>query len=305
MSSSNSQKKWYSGWESIVILILLVGGYQGYKYYSTNNWSAEKIERKFKHNLAVFVHSYAYKAEFVDGGEPAYFIKKPDGSFDIWDKNMEPNFTWGCGLLINQDGECVSTLLVAQPWKNDFANEEKNLPANSELKLAVRAYMAITDRYKAYRLSGFTIKMGYYFKKGDTETEPEFIPCNYTGTYYEYKVSAFKPAKAGRKFEEIKSFLQENYQIEMKPGKKIFALLFPENPSADYIPSNLKISVVPGELLARSEETYSKGFINYSVASAFMNEGAPIINRSGQVIGIYTKQNEPGTAIQTNFKLYE
>ncbi|MDB5231789.1 MAG: hypothetical protein JWN76_2594 [Chitinophagaceae bacterium] len=280
----------------VIIVILSINKISGYvTNYRDTHWSESKIEKLYTNNLGLVYHSFVFKLTFEDvSEEPVYFIKNSNGSFSQWKKDMEPNYATGSGLLLNSKGRCVTSGYMGIPWEKDLVNPE----LNREIATYRRAF---NINGKA-TLSGFTIKLGFYLNGTGKDDHNSFTSCNYMGGYEEGKLAVIDPQQTSRTFDNV-SFLSLNKEHTInKAGEKLFMLAFPQTDKEIANGVKMNAVLIPGELLASDNDTDKKGYINYSFAAVFANEGSPVFNTSGEVIAFNTMEQNIWQGLRTHIR---
>ncbi len=119
MNSANKQTK-----RNLLIAGLIIAAIGGYFLFRKLTGSVD-VEKRYSSNIVMIHHSYLYKVWFSDSaiGE-IKFIKAEDGNFIPFDEEkMAPNELLAVGLIIHENGACITSSKALYPWTDQNDNE--------------------------------------------------------------------------------------------------------------------------------------------------------------------------------------
>lgn len=239
-------------------------------------WDLAKVEKKYSGNIVLIRHDFAYKVDFEDPAEETvYFVHNANGGFDQWKKGMKPDMISGCGLLINVDGECVTTTNIASPIQHEW--ELNNL--KKEVGLFRRSF----NINSAASISVFTIELGYYTNGNILNNRAGFIKCNYDGSYDSERLGVLTPLIETKANSDIATFDYESLnRYYLKKDEKVFMLGYPLQ-----IDSTEKLQTISSQMTVDSLYSGTKT-LEYLISTVYNFEGSPVFNKEGNVVAFNT-----------------
>lgn len=262
-------------WE-ILLGVLLLAGYVAYdeiKKHNNSHWSQDEIEKSFSKNVVLVYHQFVYELKFDNPDDGSlFFIKTAEGGFTQWQKGMEPNEITGCGLIVKNDGTCVTTSNLTHPWLTDW--DMINLKREVQIFRNPPFNIRSGGHYKL-----FTVKLGYYDHGSKINDPASFNPCRVTGGY-EKEIDIMTVQNTNKKIEGITEFHNRDTRPDLEKGEEIFFIGYPLQISKT---ENLNTLITKNKIDSmRHSEFY------FPVTSLFTLEGAPVFSKQGDVIGLTT-----------------
>jgi len=277
-------------WEIIFGVLFLAGYiiYDNVKKYNNEHWSQSEIETRFSKNVVLVHHEFVFELEFDDLNEGSlFFIRTEDGGFTQWQKGMQPNEITGCGLLVNNDGTCVTTRNLSHPWLTDWdmINLKRELQIFRNPPFNIRS----GGHYKL-----FTVKLGYYNYGSKINDPASFNSCKVTGSWG--KEIEILSVQNSNNTVPVKTAFQHTYTVpDLKKDDELYIIGYPLQISKS---ENLYPLVTKNKIDSMRYDEFI-----FPVTSLFTLEGAPVFNKQGKVIGLTTvDEKEQIKAIRTCYE---
>lgn len=288
----------------IAVLIVAAAGLLGYKYLFNKKKTARTEQASSAESLTAnscwIYHEYVYRVNFSDRAlQPFLFIRNTDGTFSPSIADSSGNTITGNGLIIDEEGGCVSTEQIGTPWK---LSEEEQEP----LRELVDTWLDTKyDLYtRDYTITGQTVALfivlsnpedfiEYNVTTSQTTEQGYSIlyPAQRTGfdgieTGVSFLAAGAAPDTSFSEFQVLNATLDENNT---------------ENPAIKTEVKNIMAALTMEGYLDKVQSAND---------NTFFNEGAMLFDKSGTCLGNLHYENSkwrlmPIMSIAENHRVYE
>ncbi|HVK97006.1 MAG TPA: hypothetical protein VM368_04270 [Flavisolibacter sp.] len=261
------------GLTAFIVAAILCGPYL-MKYLS----SPEKnIKSDYSGNLYLLEHDYVYAVtlEINDVKSTLLMVKDEQNQFDVWKPGQNANRIYATAFMIDSSGTCITSSYAVSPWYNKADRELLNSILKREFDLqdyqvSINGYSLGMKLEKYDRSANDTIKLNYKPLGYTDEDADDFT--NYIQHAGNDKMSSFKPVK---------------FPEAINPDKEKLYLFGPIDQQA----SATFTKDVVVTTLNKNEITNTR-FFNFTETGKRLAEGAPVFNKEGELIGVYSYFNK-------------
>lgn len=283
-------------WASIaalfIVALLGVGGYFGWKHFST--WSSEKIYSEYGDAVCMTYSVYGYKI-YLDGDDiTEEFMAKMAGAqgvqcINVQDDNLvgTPLAAEGTAFFVSRDGKLATNLHITRPWITDVSGDDQ---VGKMLFQQVQAILMNTGNdalCSRVEVKPQLFKVGI-IPNGVVYSESNLVPCTVykeqSGMPKDVAIIQTESRSLPAKVTHIIDFNNADLSAgALKEGKKIFTIGFPSG-STMAITDNKEIH----NQVHEGNVTQNRGDVSFGhdVVSEHGASGSPILNDKGQLVGI-------------------
>lgn len=273
-STNQSKKKYIIA--AIIIVVAVAGA-----FFISRLSGGVNVKNKYAGNIAMIHNSYVYKVWFSDSsiGEMK-FIKTEDGNFVPFDEEkMKPNEMLAVGLVIHENGTCITSSKAVYPWMDN--NDQEALRQTAQ---EICDYQKSLGNDIYFQLTGgesISLNMYSRISKGRDKVEmTECVPVE-SSEAAEQNIGLLKPKGYAIPYEYATIDLNGVKEEEMNEGDLVSMLAVDDGAfSNNGEPVALQKGKITNKVVSSN--------IWYDFENKFISEGAPVFDKKGRLIAINT-----------------
>ena len=261
----------------IGIAALIAGAILGWPYLMKLFSSTEKnISSKYGGNLYLLEHDYVYAVTLdIEGSKNTIFMVKGEhNQFDVWKPGQNANRIYATAFMIDSSGVCITSGYAVTPWYN--MADYNILTGILEKEFDLQGYQIA--------IKGYSLRMVLkkYDQQVDDTMEVSYKPFGYTGKDADDLVGFIQ--KAGN--DNISSFQQVKFPESINGDKEqLYLVGHADQQASTHIPLKAVVTSLDKNAVTNTR------YFNFREMGKWLPEGAPVFNRKGELIGVYSGYN--------------
>lgn len=256
---------------------LIAGAILGWPYLiKFFNSPEKKIVDRYSGNLYVLEHDYVYAVtlDMEDTKNTIFMVKGKHNQFDVWKPGENANRIYATAFMIDSSGVCITSGYAVTPWHNR---------ADYNMLLEILKKEFDLQPYQI-NVKGYSLRIAlkkYDQQESDT-MEISYKPLGYTGKDADDLVGFIQ--RSGN--DKTNSFQHIKFPEAINADKeKLYLLGSADLQTGKHFP--LKAALISLDKNKISDNRY----FNFQETGKWLPEGAPVFNRKGELIGVYSAFN--------------
>ncbi len=272
----------------IIIAVIILAGIGALAWYQYG-MSGTNVKNKYARNIAMIHHTYVYKVWFSDPeiGE-IKFIRTPEGGFVPFEEGeMQPNELLAIGLVVHENGTCVTSNKAVYPWMDN--NDQEALRKTAQ---EICDHQKEQGKTMEFELSGGeSVAFEMYTRVSLGRDKIEMAECEAVSSAEagEQNIGLLKPKAYAIPYEYAAIDLVGVNKEDLKEGNSVSMLGIND----EAFSSNGEIVVL--EKAKITSNTVSSN-VYYSFENKWIAEGAPVFDKKGRLVAINSVFSDNNTA---------